>query len=170
MCMYIIRHHGNLMLDRSRLDFRTLLYTLEKLDWRFTKGRKVSECQEMTKCNPNETHSTSSIVYWLYDYYLKHCLKWTLTVNIWFEERSKALYVYSHYKMKTALGPCLQIHIFSGWSTDRLNLSKGGEEEKGRNKMVVLLKFLTITFYKLCRDIVCFLFLLLCNLKITRIK
>jgi len=32
MCTYIIRHHGNLMLDRSRLDFRTLLYTLEKLD------------------------------------------------------------------------------------------------------------------------------------------
>ena len=51
--------------------------------------------------------------------------------------------------MKTAQGLCLQIHIFSGHSTDTLDLCKGGGENKDKNKMVALQKFLTITFYKL---------------------
>lgn len=51
--------------------------------------------------------------------------------------------------MKTAQGRRLQIHIFPGRSTDTLDLWKGGGENKDRNKMVALWKFLTITVYKL---------------------
>ena len=58
-------------------------------------------------------------------------------------------YIHFDYKMKTAQGFCLQIHIFSGHSTDIMDLCKGGGESKDRNKMVALWKFLTIAFYKL---------------------
>jgi len=47
-------------------------------------------------------------------------------------------YIHFDYKMKTAQGFCLQIHIFSGHSTDIMDLCKGGGESKDRNKMVAL--------------------------------
>lgn len=70
-------------------------------------------------------------------------------MTIWLKKWKKTSDICSHYEMETAQRFCLQIDIFSEHSTDTVHLCKGGEENKDRNKMVALWKFLTITSYNL---------------------